>query len=344
MKKKLFTFLSLPVAILGSLSLFSCNKSTFTGKVHLDYGRYYSERVDTFPVNCSLDAFEKKLKRKESFPIIVYEPSCSCWSDFQEYAFTDYVNDTGVEFVIMSKAQLEDKPHGLYLGSSLMMGIFNNGSLVYQISYDKNISLFKQKSEFYSFMEDHIELPNYYWISRSDLETFYNDPEKEYNLYIAGVGCPDCGRVNTTIQAWQDKYSHFNEVFYVFDVFIYKDVSGTKTEDYFSFMNQYGLSSEGNEYFGWNNGYVPTFQHRKGSQVLDAITTHNDKQDEGSNTVISYFSEERLPHLLFLKDDTTIANKVLDGMEYKDYWGNREKYESKYINPIVKLFIETYTK
>ena len=117
-------------------------------------------------------------------------------------------------------------------------------------------------------------------------------------------------------------------------------------------QDSYGLSTLGNETFGYQNGVVPTIQFVKKGIIDGASVFFNDsvaKKDDGSFYISdSYYTEERLPNLKYLKGfnkqtvlkSMTLTEGVLANKNGGYYWS--QDVASKYHRPILEAFFDYY--
>lgn len=343
MKRKITKFL-LPLALFLSFSsLVSCGAKPFTGRVHLDYGEIRDSSLDvldSIPMS-TYNNLKSKIINKESFYIFIKgKEGCGCWTDLN-YNGARYINETHTRAMLISYVEFINQSDcfGLYTEQLDMpsVAIFNRGKLVYQIHHTNNGKIMDKYDNFKQFMDEHVYVPKMYYISKTTLDS-YLASTKEFNLYIARSDCGDCQQVNKDVlYSWQEKTSeNVEKPLYIFDV---QDYYADKT-NYQLLKNSLGLSEEGNQTYGWSTGFVPTFQNRTGSTINDMITVYNDSCKD--TIVSSYFSQARLTNLKFLTNDTTIKDKVLDGMRIENF--DRNQFYNNYHKPLTNLFLNTYVK
>lgn len=354
MNKKITKFI-LPVCLLSSVfTISSCNKDVFTGKVQLTYGEIRD--TDYLPGDdikeITYERLELMIKSKESFALAIDgNAGCSCWVTFQRDCLIPYINETHARIYVIMSSEFTGKSDkfGLYVeaGGMPAISLFNKGSLAYEASYAKNSrQIFESKKSFYEFMEQYSLLPKMYYISENTFDSYVTQ-EKDFFFYATLTDCPDCNEVNKQFVFNWTSSNTLNQNIYLLDGAKYW---GDKTEKA-RIKAKMGLDAESDPQLGWETGYVPSFQVRHGGTVLDMITVYNDSRDTETGIVNSYFTQERLQYMPFLENDTTIKNKVLNGMTLTaSEWGSggnnyrADLYVQKYINPIVKLFFETYLK
>ena len=110
------------------------------------------------------------------------------------------------------------------------------------------------------------------------------------------------------------------------------------------------LSEASEPTYGFGRGFVPTIQYYENGQVKDAAVTFNDSliKNGGNYKVDStYYTEERLANLNFLKD-SNVETKVLKGLDVPNedtdskyhFWSHEAAF--KYHSPILEQFLKTY--
>ena len=360
MKKKtlIFTFASLGLL---SLSLTACieQPSGPVGKTKIDFGTIRSTPLDsiTDQEELTYDELTSMINEKRSFALaLYYDSGCSCWINFKPI-LTDYINDKNVDISYINTSEFNKKDNfGIYLVKSEMPSIvfFSQGKFSKQVVYGRDgSSIFTDKKKFYGFMEENINLPSMYCLEKNTLEQYIAE-EKEMVLYVARSLCNDCGNVNKKyLYNWGQNYNGAEKL-YIFDIQKYQG-----TDDYQTIKNWVGLSTVNNPILGYDTGMVPTFQKRKGDNILDMIVTNNDSLtvNNETKTLNSYFTSERVANMNFLKEEKQLKT-ILDKMEveekYATHYVNEEKgidewflkteFYQDYHYPLLNKFFETYFK
>lgn len=345
MKYKNLSLFILPCAVISSsLFLSSCGEKETTGPgmTYLDYG-YFSNTKYTYITELDELTYEglaQKVEYKESFALALYTPGgCGCWDAFNDI-LAQYLNKTNIKVSYMSTTSFpkDQSKFGLVIDSTKMPAIciFQNGKLVIECKkYDADERIFNRLDFFENFMNKYTYSPVMYKIEEETLESLVSN-DTEFNVMFSRYTCPDCNNLkNEVIQPWLKPFKgQNNKKLYVFDDQKLDSANRTRIKD------NYGVSNVNNPTLGYNTGYVPTIQHRKGSTILDMITVNNDSLRDKSKGDSTFFTKERLPYLTFLKDDTTIEHKTLDE-GFDDMYSTAE-YRKTYHNPISRLFLKTY--
>ena len=351
MMKKTNTFIFLVLMAASTISLAACKQNSTDSKVFLDYG-YIRENAITNITDLTELTYSKvkaKVESNESFMLVIYNATCSCWGKFQP-VITKYINETNakVEYIDIDEFSGETETFGLYLEKIAMpsVAVFKRGKLVKQPYYKANdpaTKMFENYEAFKQWSDENIVLPKAYFLEKSVLDS-YIDENKEFSLYISKESCPDCQNINyNVLYDNNDAHETYKNNLYIFDIEPYM----VDMEVYKQIKKDYGLSPDNNPIFGYElyGGAVPTFQHRKGSEIADMITVLNDIPNALNKTVSSYFTEERVNHMTFIKSSGITA--TLDGMELSDEqfenWGSySSEFYKEYHYPITKLFFDYY--
>lgn len=348
MKKKK-TWLSLAFISACSLSfLAGCTRTAFTGKVFLDYGVIRDKDIENITDLPELDYNKLKstIASGESFMLVLYNSGCGCWTDFQP-VITRFINDSNVyvKYINVDEFAGESDRFGLYIERVDMpsVALFRRGKLVRQFSYGINdTKMFKNYESFEAFVSENIVLPKMYYLERDVLDSYIAE-DKDFVLYIAKGSCHDCRDANSDVLfPWSDNHIASNKYLYIFDIDPYMG-----TDIYQDIKDEYGLSPKYNPVLGYElfGGVVPTFQHRQGGQYLDMISVLNDMAKKDTSTIYSYFTEERVAAMPFLKDSslTTALNNMSLTSEQVENWGEyKAEYYRNYHYPILNLFLDTY--
>lgn len=350
MKKKRTLLLLSISSVFAITSLGACRRSSFVGKVYLDYGEIRENPLENITELSELtyNKLKSKLSTNESFLLVLFNATCSCWGDFQP-VITRYINETNVkvEYINVDEFAGESETFGLFYEKINMpsVALFKRGSLVRQ-EYLGNDELknemFRKYASFKQWADENIVLPKMYYVSKDVLDGFIAD-DLEFNLYIARSECHDCQNVNyNVLYDFSDNLLTTSKPLYIFDIQQYRG-----TEIYQDIKDMYGLSPVNNPILGYElyDGAVPTFQHRRGAAITDMITVLNDTVNQDSKTVYSYFTQARVDNMPFLKNSSLTA--VLNGMQltdeqFDDWRSYSSTYYKDYHYPILKLFLNSY--
>ena len=378
--KKGFSLLFLSTTLAASTMMFSGCKNQETSKIRIHYGELVKDNISNITElpKLTYNGLSEKILNNESFLLAIYgEETCGCWTDYQP-VLTAYVNDTHQKIDYISSYDFigKDNTFGLYLVTSDLpsLAVFENGQLKIQSVYLRDDrTMFKSYSKFKEFIDNNVVLPKMLYVEKDELDSMIED-NIEIKLYVARSACGDCSAVNRDVLLeWSKSVGDVTDKLYIFDIQKYYPVKPTKPEEddpdyeekmikyeedlakyeedsitYQNIKDYYGLSNVNNTILGYGTGSVPTFQRRKGMDILDMVVVLNDSVDRGNKKVVSYFTEERVNHMNFLKD-SSIDPKVLDGFSLTDEqtadWRNyRSQFYMARHYPIARLFISTYVK
>ena len=330
------------------LSLASCSKPAPASKINLTYGHIANEEITSVIQIGEIEtaqALYDRIDTKENFIVAIYNnvTTCGCWDNFQP-VLVEFANKYHININYIGSSKIRGNNYGIYTEYENMPSIaaFVNGQLVLQSIYGKNYDpMFNTFKYFEDFFLANFNLPKMYYLEKSVLET-YMDEDKNFNLYVMRSGCGDCSMLSKTIiPEWNNLYTSSTVPLYIFDLEPYYS-----TSTYDTLKGTLGLKA-GSSDFGYGDGYVPTFQNRKGHTVNDMITVLNDSMDMEEEVMHSYFTEDRLNMMKFLNEDEK-SQYVFDNMTlteeqmeagYRYLYGT---YYPTYHYPLVHKFLNYY--
>lgn len=364
--KKIFPILfAIPTLLLASCHAGEIDKS----KIALDYGHIRDTEVANIYQfdDLDYDNLDALLLTKESFVLLTYHnKECGCWKDFAPLA-VQFANEYHYDFRILDVALLSghSEKFDIYSGRDAMPGIvfIRRGKVIRQTIYGKlnenNRKMFKKYKDFKEYMLKGIYLPSMYYIEKKSLDAKL-DNNDTLNLYVAKKTCDDCNYVNKHfLYDWSSKNHTVDNPLYIFDIEVYQ--SDKYPEGYYQQMkDRYGLSTANNPTFGYDTeyfqGFVPTFQRRRGWTILDMLTVLNDSVEKvGDDYIIhSYFTEARVNNSPILAESGSkyvlegkVASKdVLEEREYEGHTYVTFSREGQYKmhKEAIKLFFDNYGK
>ena len=361
MHKKSLLFLSTGMML---FSLVGCGKTPggYSGPIHLLFGGYQTDSTKQTIDSISYKILNDRLTTsKESMVLVIYgDTGCGCWVNFQPLvARANYEKQLAIKKINVGDFEGAGKTSfGMDLSVVMpSVALFENGTLVKQISYGSSADIFTHQEKFNKFLDDNVVYPKLgYEISEADLDNKISQNET-FNLYVGRCGCGDCASINLGgLNAYASTLSEeVNEPLYYFDMQLYRD-RDTTDHLYQPTKTKYGLTVGNNPIFGYGTdeegGVFPTLQRRTGNIVTDMIAVLNDKvnETEAPYTLNSYFTTERVNAMQFLGEDK--AQYILDGKEVPEeevgvagtYRYVKQSYQETLHNPILKMFLETYVK
>ncbi len=382
MNKKIGLFLLIP--LLGS-ALTSCggssSSSSEVGPLVLSYGEISTQdtgMIKELPIRSSqtnTDGLYDWVAATRSFVLIVTKKSqCGCWDDFEPIVSkANYEYNLGIRYIYYEDLPINN-PFNIYVESEAKMPsicFFNKGVLTKQVLYQYENPIFKEYESFINFLKTNVaSLPKRYMISIDDLRDYISE-EKDFNLYVARTGCNDCGLMDTFyLNNWAASTYTVNDPLLIFDLFPYHPgrkptapkedapieeqqayeeamfIYNEKAESYQKIKDEFGLSTKYNPVFGYDTGYVPTFQRRESGFVSDMITTLNDTIDVESKKVTNtYFTSSRVNAMPCLSNVEGRNKFVLEGKEIADYTkANSRIIQYREHFEAFQIFFQTYVK
>ena len=361
MKKKIITLLPL---LLTPLLLNGCEKD----KVTLTYGTFINQDIYSLKEITTSELLSKAQDDKEVFLLAAYQGSysetCLCWNTFLNVV-AKYSN-TYNEMVYVYNAQsqddsIKDLKINKYEDSTPCLYVFNGKEKIASFSYrnsgDKAIFEDTTAEAMNTRVHKYINKPTMYYVDESYMEAHYKQDDKLAVLFFRR-GCGDCKYVIPNVIIPYIKKHSLATSLYLFDIQNQYDAARSEfatSEDkahYQDLKDSYGLSTLGNETFGYQNGVVPTIQFVKKGFIDGASVFFNDsvaKKDDGSFYISdSYYTEERLPNLKYLKGynkqtllkNMTLTEGVLANKNGGYYWS--QDVASKYHRPILEAFFDYY--
>ena len=349
MKKNLLICL-LPLALVG---LTGCKPPVDNSKVYLEYGKVHNVK-QTKLEQIAYDELKALVEDHRTFALAVSNDGCTCWTGFQPIlANFNYKYNLDIAHIDVRELSNASERFGIFVGKadSPYFLFFKEGKLIRQAIYGGNNAyseIFTSESKFEKYFFENAYLPKMLYVEKNTLDTYISE-NKEFNLYVARKTCGDCQAANREVLSkWNTTVATIENPLYIFDIDIYRG-----TEEYQTIKDTYGLSEVNNPDYGWSTGFVPAFQHRKGSTIEDMCVVLNDgvREENDKKVLDSYYTSERVAKLNFLKGTGTTY--VLDGMElnenqYTYYEGYgyflKAEVKSELHNPILKLFIDEYVK
>lgn len=349
MKNTAKKLLVLSSTFLFGLSLVSCGGDD--GLIHLDYGNIHSYKIQSLDeiAEQTYDSLTSSIKNEESFMLMIRNDTSGCgdcWANFKN-VLVEFVNEYHIDIKYIGISQFTGKDkYNLYLEAGDMPSIayFKRGELVRQATYiSKNQNdrrIFTSYTTFVEHIKKNVALPRIYYLDKDVLDS-YIESNMDFTIYYARSGCGDCKAVNKGfLHDWVDN-SKSKEKLYMFDLQKYQDED---KEYYQELKDTYQLSSKYNPILGYSTGAVPTFQHLKGGNVNDMIVVYNDYVPKDSTTLTSYFTQERVDNMPFLKGkdgNFVLDGKILSDQEAKNW---RDSTQAEYHDPILQLFLDEYIK
>ena len=350
MKKNLVLTLLAPMMC---LSLVGCHSNV---GMKLTYGTYISttdeSKNDATKINYSeLSARMSSdgAYHNENFLLTVAPTNgCICWAKFQA-VLKQFIKETHyLVYQINCDEFGENSNFGLtFQDGHVTFAIIKGGNIVKQYM---SSSVLDSKDALKSEVDKFVRAPELYYVDEPFLNEAIKTGETTLVEYIRN-GCSDCNYVNPNI-LWTFAHQNvFATKMYVIDL---QDLWETRNDstDYQNFKDRYLLSKAFDENYGYDNGYVPTFQYYQRGKIKSASVTFNDeiaKVNDEYKVVNSYYTQERLPNLEYAQN---VSTNVLKGLTLAEedvlafngeyYWNQNKAVE--YHKPLFEAFLKTYTK
>ena len=350
-----FLYALFSVLILGGCSTNNNQKLTINVGTKLEQG------IDiNYKDLCSL----LTSKQKEDVLLATYSRAfstgCACWGNFRDDVISGYMRNHNVPIYTFDTDLLDghEEKFGIreLTSSDPDFYLFKDGKKIARYSYgDKGNNIVKSYKKFEKEMETKINLPtkfSMYSVNEDYLDSHLATNDKTI-LYIGRNGCGDCSYVLPNVLVPFFNENPAKQEILVLDIQTYRNNDETK---YNEIKSKFNLTSDSNHTFGFDTGVVPTFQYYEKGELKDAAVYFNDsitKDGDSWKVTTSYYTEERLENLSFLKN-SDVENKVLIGItipnedlatvpyEGQEFTSWTQDGASKYHTPILQQFLKTY--
>lgn len=355
MKKKILCTLPL------ILCLLSCQNNQNSERTLLTYGSLIDDGI-TYINKSELNIM---MLDEENFILVLYpgeDSTCGCWTVFRDN-LNQYAKDNERiiyainSFLLMGNS---DDSYGLTLPTDRpSLVVMENGSLKQEWVYNaRDTQKFFTSS---TYLEEHLNeytiSPKLIYIDEELLNEYVNvSPMDDFNVLYTWKSCSDCTYcLPNAVFPFIETHNSFKKL-YVIDLeveglLLEDGVKNRENENYLNFLNEYGLTATGNQTFGYDRGFVPTFQHYEKGVLKDADTYFNDAISlVGEKYIVTrtFFTEERINNLNYLNNFT--GTKVLEGLEIEESDLNitsnsvswKKEAAAQYHNPLLEAFLSTY--
>ncbi len=350
MKKISISLLTLPLM----LTLFSCENTP--SKVKLIYGSLCDETATSI----TYEQYSEMVGDEQSF-IIAMTPDCGCLGTFT-IVLDAFVNENPHIIYTITNVEIGDNDSfGLPVyDQKPTFAIFDKGKIKYTQVYDEeyNTSVFLNQKTFTNYILENTIQPLVNYIDKTQLDEHISNNDEFLILYSRNT-CPDCTYLNRHgLKEYLDVFEeNLDTNFYIIDC----DVEGIRynaqgeydESQWVAFKNSYGLSNVNDSTFGYDVGYVPTIQVRKGEQIQSAFVYLNDElsknEDNSFYVSRSFFDEDRLPHLKYLEG---IENNIIEGIKIPEenvniageYMSWVRDAADVYYLPLLNAFLDYYLR
>ena len=360
MKKYRLIFLIMP-ALLSSLTGCSTSKDCLTYGTLIEQQAYQTKELTNQELS------DKAFNEKETFLLAVhqgkYSEDCNCYNTFQNI-IANYMNTYHEQIYLYNAQDQDDSVSSLKIDKSdegtLGFYIFKGSKKLAKYSYKntRDQELFSDASVLNTRVHKFVNKPKMYYVNDSYLQENLVKTDKSVVVFMR-KGCGDCSYVIPNEIIPYINKNNISKDIWVYDMQYAYDLSKSDTASeeekgqYQALKDRYGLSVSGNETFGYGQGVVPTIQYYEKDVLKDASVFFNDaitQNPDGTFYVsASYYSNDRLPNLSYLKDCK--AKTVLEGMQLETsnimqtksgayYWSQKDA--AKYHSPLLKAFLDYY--
>ena len=376
MKKKLFLALLAPMTL---LPIAGCSTNS---AMKITYGTYVTtedaKNNDAIEINHS-QLFEKMDSNskfnKENFLIVVAPTNgCLCWTKFQP-VLKQFIKETHylVYTIKITEFSEENSDFGIKMQQGhVSMAIVKGTKIVKQYL---SSTIFDDAAALKAEINKYVRAPEMYFIDQKFLEYTIKKTRDTALIEFYRSTCSDCKNSNA-YAVWDFAHNNlFKTKMYIIDMdnldfgipkyetnedgsyVLNKYGQMIQTEEYKQeyqvFKDAYSLSNKFSSSYGYNNGYVPTFQYYERGEVKDASVYFNDTVEKVGDDLIvtdSFYSSERVKYLKYAADVETNILKGLklsieDVDDYTAYgYGYMWKAEnaSQYHKPLFEAFMKKY--
>jgi hypothetical protein len=378
-------------ALLLAGGMSSCTKEVIS-PVALSFGRKYDadlafydndETSRTYKIgnikNIDYDYLTKGdtslIGRQMNFVLLVADVTtdCTCFAKFKA-SIAAYIEQTNAFVYAIAPTEFKDKETlGIPVSTSLgyeSIAIFEKGTLRYSRQRAGEEDSWSTDAEtFKSWMKARVSVASMLYIDVLQLEKLVADPSTLSGFDHAVVGfvrdaCPDCSYLSDHFLKDYNLGEHAESYLIDCDVpGLHNNADGTTNKtQWTAFKVKYGLASSSDPEFGFDTGYVPSFQFRRAGNVIeDAEVYVNDdialNADGVTCALASTYWDGSRNHPFFeslassietnlLKVDALKAipasdytSEVYNGTTYLSW--NHDK-AALYHDPILKGFLDYY--
>ncbi|MCR5506113.1 MAG: hypothetical protein K6F07_03875 [Bacilli bacterium] len=339
--------------ILAASTLTGCSKDNRT---RITYG---SPTISA-AIELTYEQLATKMTAGENMILVTYHqeysPSCECWKSFKPIidAYAD-ANDTYIYQIDRTLfVNHEDFGFTMMDSSNPTLIITKEGKKQNEYLYSKNnTAMFTTADGFKKALDKVIKAPQFIVINSDYLDNKLLKSNDSFVVYYHWSFCPDCTYCMPNVLMPYSQNNNFSTKFYCIDLAVPGILmtsdnkwpeEGTAVETYVTFLKNHHLSLAGDEKFGYDRGFVPTFQYYKGGELTDMSVYFNDKveQVDGKYKITrSYYTQERVKNLTYT--DTVLEGLEIPESEMQDGSWKQEAMAAKH-DPILKAFLNKYVK
>ena len=359
MKKVLFL---LPLLAITSLGISGCKKSEQLPRI--TYGTLVGQESEEITY-ADLTA---KIARQETMIVATYlkvtSGQCGCWIRFKS-VLDEYVKEYNTRVYYIDRFSFPDDGDnfGITLNTKVTdpsVVFFKNGKKANQYLYSSDTKpIFEQMSGLRKAVAKFARDPQLMFVDQDYLDnalfTAKNDKVVVYYLWNTCPDCNDC--LPYVLDPYQNKNEFSTQVWCIDlaikGLLLNENGDQDKTQaSYVKFLKDHHMSAAGDSTFGYDRGFVPTFQVWEKGVLKDMSVYFNDsyeKVDEEWKITRSFYSQERVAHLQYtntILEGTTIPNEDMLEAEFGGMTYTMWKTEAarKVHQPLLEAFLDMYTK
>lgn len=359
MKKLLFL---LPILAIASIGISGCQEKKELPRI--TYGTLVNENAEEI----TYEDLTAKIARQETMIVATYlgvsSGQCGCWIAFKG-VLDEYVKEykTRVYYIDRFSFPEDEDNFGITLNTKVTdpsVVFFKNGKKANQYLYSNDTKpMFEKMSGFRKAVEKFARDPQLMFVDQEYLDNaLFTEKNDKVVVYYLWNTCPDC---NDCLPYVLDPYQNnnkFSSQIWCIDLAIKgllldNDGKQDKTQPgYIKFLKDHHMSADGDATFGYDRGFVPTFQIWEKGELKDMSVYFNDsveKVGEEYQITRSFYSEERIANLKYTNtvlQETIIPNEDMNFVEWNGSTFAMWKTEAarKLHQPLLEAFLDMYVK
>ena len=342
-----------------SLSMVGCDHSTDRRPI-ITYGTL----VDNEATELIYDTLLEKVSDKENFLISVYDDSsnCGCWTTFH-YVINQYVQTYHTKIYYIARSQFSEDADTFGLATKIdsskpIFALMKEGKQTSQFVYgDDTKTMFESLDGLRSAVSRIARDPQFMFVNQKYLDNaLFTEKKDEVVVQYIWRTCPDCNDCFPNVMVPYSQKFEFKNPVWLIDL----EIKGLLLNDagekdktnasYVKFLKDHHMSAVGDEYFGYDRGFVPTTQVWRNGELKDMNVYFNDEIQvvDGKYVITrSYYNETNASKFAY-------TNTVLQGKELSEeeldiypeynYVGWNKEYARKQHQPILESFLDMYVK
>lgn len=344
------------IALIGLLTLSCTSCSPTASKQRLTYGSFITQKAESYGTagyKIYYSDLVRRIENEETMLLAIYpgdSSSCGCWLTFRNH-LKDFVENYKYKVYVANYAEfpaLNTDPYGfIHANDRPTFHIIANKKVIYKVDYKDNRGLFQDSSSLKKLVDEYVLAPSIYEVDEPSLNNLI-ETEQSVNVFYAKSTCGDCNYVIPNVLIPYFNNSTSEEKLYMFDL---NPIAELESERYQDVKDYYGLSNKNNSTFGYDVGYVPTFQHRENGLIKSSAVYFNDNINKVDDKYIvskSFYTQDRIQNLEYLANFD--GTKVLEGLQINStdvyesgqYIGWKQEKAAEYHDPLLKAFLDYY--